>query len=126
MKFRFRNNKLHVGVEFIKGKNRYAAWSTIDTGSSITIIPPEIANYLELELDKENPMIKIVTGSGILEIPRKIAEAMKIDNLIFTNFPVGVHEIPKEVETRVLIGMDIINQIKLIIDGRNRDFEIIS
>ena len=125
MKFRFRNNKLQVRAEFIKGKNRYAAWSTIDTGSSITIIPPEIANYLELELDKENPMIKIVTGSGILEIPRKIAEAMKIDNLIFTNFPVGVHEIPKEVETRVLIGMDIINQIKLIVDGKNREFEII-
>jgi len=125
MKFRFRNNKLQVWAEFISGKNRYAAWSTIDTGSSITIVPPEIANYLELELDKENNTMKIVTGSGILEIPRKIAEVMKIKELIFTNFPVGVHELPKEVETRILIGMDIINQIKLIVDGKNKEFEII-
>src|SRR3989344_97483 len=119
MKFRCRNNKLQVWAEFISGKNRYAAWSTIDTGSPITIVPPEIANYLELELDKENNTMKIVTGSGILEIPRKIAEVMKIKELIFTNFPVGVHELPKEVETRILIGMDIINQIKLIVDGKN-------
>jgi|SRR3989344_214180 len=125
MKFKFRNNKLQVWAEFISGKNRYAAWSNIDTGSSITIVPPEIANYLELGLDKENSTMKIVTGSGILEIPRKIVETMKIDDLTFTNFAVGVHELPKEVETRVLIGMDIINQIKLIIDGKNREFEII-
>ena len=78
------------------------------------------------ELDKENPTIKIVTGSGILEIPRKIVETMKIDDLIFTNFPVGIHELPKEVETRALIGMNIINQIKLIVDGRNKEFEIVN
>ncbi len=119
-------NKLKVKAIFSKRNLRYAEDAIIDTGSSVTIIPPEIADYLEFEPDKENPSMKIVTGSGILEIPRKIATTMKINDLVFTDFPVGVHELPKEVETKVLIGMDIINQIKLIVNGKNREFEIIS
>lgn len=118
-------NKLKVKVIFYKKNLRYAEDATIDTGSSITIIPSEIADHLGFELDKEIPTMKIVTGSGILEIPRKAADMMKINDLIFSNFVVGVHELPKEAETKVLIGMNIINQIKLIVDGKNKEFEIL-
>lgn len=118
-------NKLKIKVIFLKQDKRYAEDAIIDTGSSITIVPPEISDYLKFGLDKENPTIKIVTGSGILEIPRKITSIMKINDLVFTNFPVGIHELPREVETKVLIGMDIINKIKLIVDGKNKEFEII-
>ena len=118
-------NKLKIKVIFLKQDKIYAEDAIIDTGSSITIVPPEISDYLKFGLDKENPTIKIVTGSGILEIPRKITSIMKINDLVFTNFPVGIHELPREVETKVLIGMDIINKIKLIVDGKNKEFEII-
>jgi len=117
-------NKLKVKVEFLSKGLRYATEAIIDTGSTITIAPPEIADYLNFEVDKRNPTMTIVTGSGILDVPRKIADRIKIDKFIFTNIAVGVHELPKQVETKVIIGMNIINQIKLIVDGKNKEFRI--
>jgi len=121
---RFKNNKLEIRAEFIGGKNRYATKAIIDTGSSVTIIPPEIADYLNFRTDKNKPTMKIVTGSGSLEAPRKIADRVRIDDFIFTNVIVGVHKIPDPIEVKVLIGMNIIEQLKISIDGKNREFEI--
>lgn len=107
------------------GKNlRYATEAIIDTGSTVTIVPPEIADYLNFEPDKESPTMTIVTGSGILEVPRKIVGRIKINEFMFTKVVVGVHELPKQVETKVLIGMNIINHLKLVVDGKNKEFEI--
>jgi len=117
-------NKLKIKVIFLRKNLRYSEDATIDTGSSITIIPPEMADYLGFELDKENPIMKMVTGSGVLEVPRKIADRVKINDFVFTNVIVGVHELPRQVETKVLIGMNIIDQMKLMINGKNKEFEI--
>lgn len=118
------DNKLKVKVVFLKKDLRYATEAIIDTGSTVTVIPPEIADYFNFELDKESPTMTIVTGSGTLEVPRKIVDRIKINDFVFTDVIVGVHELPKQVETKVLIGMNIINQIKLVVDGKNKKFEI--
>lgn len=128
MKFSYslpiKEKKLETKVEFIKSKNRYATQAIFDTGSTVTIIPPEIADYLEFETDKRKPKMTIVTGSGILEVPRKIADRLKIKDIIFRDIIVGIHKVPDPIKIKVLIGMNVIEQIKLIIDGRNKKFEM--
>lgn len=119
-----KERKLEIRAEFIKSKNRYATQAIFDTGSTVTIIPPEIADYLEFETDRGQPKMTIVTGSGSLEVPRKIADILRIKEMAFRNVIVGVHKIPDPIKIKVLIGMNVIEQIKLIIDGKHRKFEI--
>jgi len=122
---RFEKGKLKVNIEFLGRKNlRYATEAVIDTGSSVTIIPSEIADYLGLEKDRLMPKMKLITGSGQIEVSRMIMPRLKIADIPLTNTPVGIHELPDPIEVKVLIGMNVIEQLKIIIDGKNREFEI--
>ncbi len=122
---RFEKGKLKVNIEFLGRKNlRYATETVIDTGSSVTIIPSEIADYLGLEKDRLMPKMKLITGSGQIEVTRMIAPRLKIADITLTNIPVGIHELPDPIEVKVLIGMNVIEQLKMIIDGKNKEFEI--
>ena len=41
----------------------------IDTGAAFTVIPPEISDFLELEANKSLPKIRLITASGLIEVP---------------------------------------------------------
>jgi len=40
----------------------------VDTGAAFTVVPPETADFLELETDKRLPKAKLVTASGIIKL----------------------------------------------------------
>ncbi len=122
---KFDDSKLKVNITFI-GSNQmeYETEALIDTGASITIIPPEISDLLELEEDKEMAKMKLVTASGLIEVSRKFVKEVRINNKIFKNVSVAIHQLPDPIEIKVLIGMNLIERMKLVIDGKNKEFDI--
>lgn len=122
---RFTENHLVVKAEFLSKGRRYSTEALIDTGTTVTVIPPEIADYLLLETDKKRLTIKMITGTGVIEVPRKIVPRIVINGIIFNNIAAGIHKVPDPIDTKVLIGMNILEHITLIIKGKEKSFELL-
>ena len=96
----------------------------IDTGAAFTVIPPETADFLELETDKDFPKAKLVTASGIIETPVKILEKLEIAGQEAKELQVVVHRIPDPAPIKLLLGMNLIEKMKLIVDGKSNEFKL--
>lgn len=96
----------------------------IDTGSAFTVIPPEIADFLELETNRECPKAQLVTAYGLIEPSLKILEKLEAENIMVERLPVVIHEIPDPAPIKVLLGMNFIDKVRLIVDGKEKTFQI--
>ncbi|MCP8315606.1 MAG: retroviral-like aspartic protease family protein [archaeon] len=94
----------------------------IDTGAAFTVIPPVISDFLELETSKAFPKAVLVTASGLIEAPVKILEKLEAAGIEIEKLPVVVHKIPDPAPIKVLLGMNFIEKIKLVINGKGRKF----
>jgi len=83
---RISQRKLVLRV-YLKGKRfRVSEDAIIDTGASFSVIPPEIADYLELDVDKGFPRARLVTASGVIETSVKILPELHVAGLLFIRF----------------------------------------
>ena len=96
----------------------------IDTGAAFTVIPPEIADLLELEVNKDRPRARLVTASGIIETPVKVLDMLEIADIKIEKLPVVIHKIPDPAPIKVLLGMNFIEKVKLIVNGKERKFDL--
>ena len=96
----------------------------IDTGAPFTVIPPAISDFLELETSRAFPKAMLVTASGLIEAPIKILEKLEISDMEIEKLPVVVHKIPDPAPIKVLLGMNFIEKVKLIINGKGRKFDL--
>jgi len=96
----------------------------VDTGASFTVVPPAIADFLELETYRESPQIPLTTASGLIEAPVRVLEAINVGTQRVEGLPVVVHRIPHPALVKVLIGMNFISRTKLEVNGKAGTFEI--
>ncbi|MCP8309671.1 MAG: retroviral-like aspartic protease family protein [archaeon] len=96
----------------------------IDTGAAFTVIPPVISDFLELKTSKAFPKAVLVTASGLIEAPVKILEKLEAAGIEIEKLPVVVHKIPDPAPIKVLLGMNFIEKIKLVINGKGRKFDL--
>jgi len=96
----------------------------IDTGAAFTVIPPATSDFLELEANRAFPKAMLVTASGLIEAPVKILEKLAIPDVQVEKLPVVVHRIPDPAPIKVLLGMDFIEKTKLLINGKEKAFDI--
>jgi len=96
----------------------------IDTGASFTVIPPAMADFLELEVNRDLPKAMLVTASGLIEAPVKTIEKLEVAGIEIEKVPAVIHKIPDPAPIKVLLGMNLIEKIKLIIDGKQESFRI--
>lgn len=95
----------------------------IDTDAAFTVIAPETADFLELELDADLPKTRLETASGIIETPIRTLEKLETAGLNVEGLQVVVHKIPDPAPIKVLLGMNFVERTKLVIDGKNGMFE---
>lgn len=109
----------------LQGK-RYTVFEDglIDTGAAFTVVPPETAEFLELEIDKRLPKAKLVTASGIIETPVRVLEKLEVAGLQARELQVVVHRIPDPAPMKVLLGMNLIEKMKLVVDGKSGQFTL--
>ena len=116
--------KLICGIR-LEGK-RYTVFedAIIDTGAAFTVLPPETADFLELETDKRLPKAKLVTASGIIETPVKVLDKLEVAGLEAGELQVVVHKIPDPAPVKVLLGMNFVERMKLTVDGKSGQFTL--
>jgi len=124
MRARITEGKLLVRVK-LKGK-RFNAFedALIDTGAAFTVIPPAIAEFLELEPNREMPKAVLVTASGLIEVPVKTLDRIEVDGVTVDDLSVVVHKIPDPAPIKVLLGMNFIKSVKLVVDGKKNQLKI--
>jgi hypothetical protein len=99
------------------GKSRKVL-GKIDSGAAISTIPVALLNELDLER----------AGSiGVRGFNQERARKMKTYrvNLSFENCKFELVEVILTPNPYVLVGRDILNQLKIILDGKNLQFQII-
>lgn len=116
--------RLLVRVRLIGRKISVIENAIIDTGAAFTVIPPEIADFLELEVNREYPRATLVTASGIIETPVRILNGMDVAGVRVDLLPVVVHKIPDPAPVKILLGMNFIEKVRLLVDGKNGVFSL--
>jgi predicted aspartyl protease len=96
----------------------------VDTRAAFTVVPPETADYLELTTDRDFPKAKLVTASGIIEAPVKVLERLEVAGQEARELGVVIHKIPDPAPIKVLLGMNLVEKMKLIVDGKNNEFKL--
>jgi len=96
----------------------------IDTGAAFTVLPPETADLLELEIKKDFPRASLVTASGIIETPVRVLETLEVAGIRLERLPVVIHRIPDPTPIKVLFGMNFIERVRLVVDGKKGGFEL--
>jgi len=61
----------------------------IDTGSTFTILPPEIADRLRLKAYRNMPKVNLTTASGFIEAPVRVLDRVGIGDMTLENIPVS-------------------------------------
>lgn len=56
--------------------------ASIDTGAAFTVIPPVIADFLEIETNKTFPKTMLVTASGLIAAPVKVLEKLEARSIV--------------------------------------------
>jgi len=116
--------KLLVKAKLTGRKFSVSEAAIIDTGAAFIVIPPETADFLELELNKDYPKATLVTASGIIETPVKIVNKIEVGNTKVENLPVVIHKIPDPAPVKILLGMNFIERVKLIVNGKGGTFNL--
>lgn len=121
---RIKERKLVTRVKL--GGKRFHVFedALIDTGAAFTVAPPEIADFLELETNRKIRKAKLVTASGIIETPVKILEKLEVGGVEIKRLSVVIHKIPDPAPIKVLLGMNFIEKIKLVVNGKRGAFDL--
>lgn len=97
----------------------------IDTGATFTVIPPEVSEFLELDVAPGRARVGLVTASGFIEAPVRILDAIEIGGFRVELLPVVIHMIPDPAPIKVLIGMNLVQRAKLEVDGKAGTFSLV-
>lgn len=109
----------------LKGKRfRVSEDALLDTGAAFTVLPPEIADFLELEADRGHPRARLVTASGMIEASVRVLDELEVAGIRLKSIPVVIHEIPDPAPVKILLGMNFVEKVILEIDGKNSTFNI--
>jgi len=119
-----REGKLVIRVRLGGRRISVVEDALIDTGSTFTVLPPEIVDYLELQRFRNLPRVKLTTASGFMEVPLRLLNYIEIGAIKLENVPVVVHRIPDPAPIKILIGMNLLEKAKLEVDGKAGKFEI--
>lgn len=114
MQIPYRNNLPLVDVK-IMGKDAEDVEAHLDFAASKTIIPPAVADSLEL---KFAGFEKVATGSGVLLMPEYEAVIQVFDKK--HEILVGCLDLPEETPIRALLGRDILDNYEICLNGKTR------
>ncbi len=119
----------HYGINLLKTKavvcglnqKPYQHLSLLlDTGSSFTILPRQVLEYLEYNLSQPIRYQSITTGQGNTS-PLPVIRVVWFNCLghLMEDFEVIVYNLPKTLQVNGLLGMDFLKQTKAVISLDN-------
>ncbi|MGC8912103.1 MAG: retropepsin-like aspartic protease [Nitrososphaeria archaeon] len=86
----------------------------LDTGADITVLPQHVIDKLELI---PSSLVSILSFDG-----KKVQRYTYFVNISFQNFEYRMVEVVGAERKDALLGRDILNRLKTVLDGKNLDF----
>lgn len=97
-----------------RGKSFKIDDAIVDTGSSHTVISPDILERIGVNYENGDTVYEAYGIGGSVPFYTKIMDRLKIDTCMIENFEVDVGMLPKE--HPALIGLDVLKRYHFIID----------
>lgn len=98
---------LLVPVDF---QHKHAVKFLLDTGASYTMISPELADELGLDVRNAKRSIAIVTANGKVHVPLIDVPILKLGNVTLHNVEVLIQPLDTRLGFDGLLGMNALNQ----------------
>ena len=96
----------------------------LDTGATITMIPPSAALAIGLHPENSKVVREILTASGKEHIPIVVVLRLQIFEKTIRRISVACHDLPPESMIDGLLGLDVLMRLKAKIDLKKRTLSI--
>jgi clan AA aspartic protease (TIGR02281 family) len=95
----------------------------LDTGAKYTIITPELARRLSLNL-RGTRRVPVTTATQIEMAALTIVDRVDIHGLVLQDVETAVMNLPAALGVEGLLGMSFLKRCRLVLDAPNRSLEI--
>ena len=115
------NSALRVNLNlWIPKQNMYVKMNTIfDTGASKTIIDIGLVELLGI-IPKSSNDIPTITTIGKTSLQTCVLPKIMLGIQEINNIPVSITRLPVELETRCILGMNVLREFLITVDSLNR------
>ena len=120
-----RNGALRIRLLlWIPSKSTYVSmYSIFDTGASKTIISTDLAKQLKIIADQSSDTTT-VTATGSVSLDAGNLPKLKIGSREISNVPVSIADLPKELKTHCVLGMNVLREFLIGIDSIDRTISL--
>ena len=95
----------------------------LDTGAKYTIITPELARRLSLNL-RGTRRVPVTTATQIEMAALTTVDRIDIHGLVLQDIEIAVMNLPAALGVEGLLGMSFLKRCRLVLDAPNRSLEI--
>lgn len=104
--------------------SRFPAKLAIDTGATRTVLNEELLRSLGYEVDAIPAQGSILTGNGPVAVRRLRVSTLDVCGLRFLDLDVICHPLPPMTLVDGLLGLDVLEGRRLLLDFRTHSVEI--
>ena len=96
-----------------------AANFIVDTGASYTTISQATARQLDIDLEKDYPILHFQTANGVIQAPLVSVQSIEVGGLKLKDISVAVHDVFPDPAVTGLLGLNFLSQFRVDIDSKN-------
>jgi clan AA aspartic protease (TIGR02281 family) len=96
-----------------------AANFIVDTGASYTTISQAVARQLDIDLEKDYPILHFQTANGVIQAPLVSLQSIEVGGLKLKDISVAVHDVFPDPTVTGLLGLNFLSQFRVDIDSKN-------
>ncbi|OGQ78335.1 MAG: hypothetical protein A3F90_01785 [Deltaproteobacteria bacterium RIFCSPLOWO2_12_FULL_60_19] len=96
-----------------------AANFIVDTGASYTTISQATARQLDIDLEKDYPILHFQTANGVIQAPLVSLQSIEVGGLKLKDISVAVHDVFPDPAVTGLLGLNFLSQFRVDIDNKN-------
>jgi clan AA aspartic protease (TIGR02281 family) len=87
----------------------------VDTGAALTTVSTELARALRIEADPGSPMVKLVTGGGVITVPLTTIPSVSVGGVEATAVRAVIHDIDLELDG--ILGNSFLDRYQVTVDS---------
>lgn len=91
----------------------------VDTGASYTTISQATARQLDIDLEKDYPILHFQTANGVIQAPLVSVQSIEVGGLKLKDISVAVHDVFPDPTLTGLLGLNFLSQFRVDIDSKN-------
>ncbi len=108
----------------VRLNNRTLVRMILDTGAKYTVITPDVARRVGIDLQANIGRVHVVTATRVDQIPLITVDNIDVHGLVIPSVPAVVSSLPAALGAEGLLGMSFLKHCRMILDAPNRVLEL--